>query len=122
MLTSANAGTASDGTLTFTLNSAMSGVTITADETVLVTETSLRCCPVAATVGRRAALLPSEQPWGLRPAACAFAVGVLLALSAWFGSELVSGAGRAGLAERIVGAAHVLWLLTAALSCRSRPG
>ncbi len=57
-------------------------------------------------------------PWGLRPAVCACAVAVLLALLAWFGAELVTGAGRAGLAERIVGLAQALWLLTAVLSCR----
>jgi hypothetical protein len=49
---------------------------------------------------------------------CACAVAVLLALLAWFGAELVTGAGRAGLAERIVGLAQALWLLTAVLSCR----
>ena len=60
-------------------------------------------------------------PWGLRPAACACAVGVLLALTAWFGAELITGAERAGLAERIVGAAQALWLLTVVLSCRFPP-
>ena len=48
---------------------------------------------------------------------CACAVAVLLALTAWFGAELVTGAGQAGLAERIVGAAQVLWLLTVVPSC-----
>jgi hypothetical protein len=56
-------------------------------------------------------------PWGLRPAVCACAVVVLLGLTAWFGAEVVTGAGQAGLAERIVGAAQALWLLTVVLSC-----
>jgi len=55
---------------------------------------------------------------GLRPAVCACAVAVLLARLAWFGAELVTGAGRAGLAERIAGLAQALWLLTEVLSCR----
>ncbi len=38
------------------------------------------------------------MPWGLRPAA---ADAVLLALIAWFGVELVTGAGQVGLAERV---------------------
>ena len=59
-------------------------------------------------------------PWGLRPAVCACAVAVLLALTAWFGTELVTGGGQAGLAERIVGAAQALWLLTVVLSTGPR--
>ena len=59
-----------------------------------------------------------EVPWGLRPAVCAAAVAVLLALTAWFGAELVTGAGQAGLAERTVGVAQALWLLAVVLSCR----
>jgi hypothetical membrane protein len=57
-------------------------------------------------------------PWGLRPAVCAGAVAVLIALSAWFGAELITGAGQAGLAERIVGVAQALWPLIVVLSCR----
>jgi len=57
-------------------------------------------------------------PWGLRPAVCAGAVVVLLALSAWFGVELAVGGGQAGLAERTVGVAQALWLLVVVLSCR----
>jgi hypothetical protein len=56
-------------------------------------------------------------PWGLRPAVAAGAVAVLLALLAWFAAELVTGAGQAGLAERIFGAAQALWPLTVAVSC-----
>jgi hypothetical membrane protein len=57
-------------------------------------------------------------PWGLRPAVCACAVVILLALTAWFGAELVTGAGQAGLAERTVGLAQALWPLMVVLSCR----
>jgi hypothetical protein len=57
-------------------------------------------------------------PWGLRPAVCAVAVAVLLALAAWFGVELLSYGAQAGLAERIFGAAQGLWPLTVVVSCR----
>ncbi|HEV2377675.1 MAG TPA: hypothetical protein VGS19_36625 [Streptosporangiaceae bacterium] len=55
-------------------------------------------------------------PW--RPGVSAGAVAVLLALVAWFGVELVTGDGLAGLAERIFGAAQALWLLAVVASCR----
>jgi len=57
-------------------------------------------------------------PWGLRPAVSAGAVAVLLALVAWFGAELITGGGLAGLAERSFGAALALWPLTVVASCR----
>ena len=57
-------------------------------------------------------------PWGLRPAACACAVAVLVTLTAWFGIEVATGGGQAGLAERIIGVVQALWLLTVVLSCR----
>jgi hypothetical protein len=57
-------------------------------------------------------------PWGLRPLVSAGAVVVLLALVAWFGVELVTGGGQAGLAERIFGAAQALWPLLVVASCR----
>jgi len=57
-------------------------------------------------------------PWGLRPAVCACTVVIMLALTAWFGAELVTGAGQAGLAERTVGLAQALWPLAVVLSCR----
>jgi hypothetical protein len=57
-------------------------------------------------------------PWGLRPTVSAGAVAVLLALVAWFGVELVTGGGLAGLAERIFGAALALWPLAVVASCR----
>lgn len=61
-------------------------------------------------------------PWGLRPGVCAAAVAVLLALVAWFGVELITGGGLAGLAERSFGAALALWPLTVVASCRRGVG
>jgi hypothetical membrane protein len=60
-------------------------------------------------------------PWALRPAVAAAAVVVLLALVVWFGAELITGSGQAGLAERAMGAAEALWPLAVVLSC-CRPG
>ena len=57
-------------------------------------------------------------PWGLRPGVCAGAAAVLLLLVAWFGVELITGGGLAGLAERIFGAAQALWPLAVVASCR----
>jgi hypothetical protein len=57
-------------------------------------------------------------PWGLRPAVSAAAVAVLVALVAWFGVELITAAGQAGLAERIFGAGQSLWPLAVVASCR----
>ena len=57
-------------------------------------------------------------PWALRPAVCAGAVAVLLALLACFGAELVTGAGQAGLAELVLGVAQAVWPLMVVLSCR----
>jgi len=56
-------------------------------------------------------------PWGLRPAVAAAAVALLFALLAWFGAELILGAGQVGLAERVVGAAQAAWPLAVVLSC-----
>jgi hypothetical protein len=66
-------------------------------------------------------------PWSLRPAVSAGAVAVLLALAAWFGVELISFGGQAGLAERIFGAAQALWPLLVVVSCcvaarKTQPG
>ena len=63
-----------------------------------------------------------EVPWGLRPAVCAGVVVVLIVLVAWFGLEVVTGAGHAGLAERVLGLAQALWPLTVVLSCRHPAG
>jgi hypothetical membrane protein len=56
-------------------------------------------------------------PWALRPAVAAVAVAVLFALLAWFDVELVTGAGLAGLAERVAGTAQAGWPLTVVLCC-----
>jgi len=60
-------------------------------------------------------------PWGLRPAVCAGAVAVLVLLLAWFAFEVITGAGHAGLAERILGVAQAVWPLTVIRTCR-HPG
>jgi hypothetical membrane protein len=57
-------------------------------------------------------------PWALRPAVSVGAVAVLLALVTWFGLELLTGGGLAGLAERLFGAALALWPLAVVTSCR----
>jgi hypothetical protein len=59
-------------------------------------------------------------PWGLRPAVCAGVSAALLGLLVWFGMELVTGGGQAGLAERVLGGMQVLWPLLVVLSCRWR--
>jgi hypothetical protein len=56
-------------------------------------------------------------PWALRPPVAACATGVLLGLLVWFGAELVTGGGQAGLAERFLGGAQALWPLAVVLSC-----
>ena len=56
-------------------------------------------------------------PWGLRPGVSASASAVLLGHLLWFGAELVTGAGQAGLAERVMGALQALWPLLVVLSC-----
>ena len=62
-------------------------------------------------------------PWGLRPAASAGASAVLLAVLLWFGAELLTSGGQAGLAERLLGGLQTLWPVLVILSCRlSRPG
>ena len=58
-------------------------------------------------------------PWALRPAVAAAVVTVLFALLVWFGTELITGAGQAGLAERVMGVAEALWPLAVVLSCLS---
>jgi hypothetical membrane protein len=57
-------------------------------------------------------------PWGLRPAVSAAAVVVLLALLAWYLTELTSRGGLTGLAERVMGTAQVGWPLVVVLSGR----
>jgi hypothetical protein len=45
------------------------------------------------------------------------AAGILLGLLAWFGAELITGAGQVGLAERVLGVAQAFWPLAVVLSC-----
>jgi hypothetical membrane protein len=59
-----------------------------------------------------------KVPWGLRPNVAAAAVAIQFALLAWFGAELILGAGQVGLAERVMGAAEATWPLTVVLFCR----
>ncbi len=56
-------------------------------------------------------------PWGLRPVASAGASVVLLGVLLWFGAELVTGGGQAGLAERLLGGMQTLWPVLVILSC-----
>jgi hypothetical membrane protein len=59
-----------------------------------------------------------EVPWALRPAVSAIAAAMLVLLLAWFAAEVVTGAGHAGLAERVLAVAQAVWPLTVVLSCR----
>ena len=56
-------------------------------------------------------------PWALRPQAAAAAVAALLALLAWFCTELILGLSQVGLAERVAGEAQALWPLAVVFSC-----
>jgi hypothetical membrane protein len=58
------------------------------------------------------------QPWALRPGPAVVAVAGQIVLLAWFGAELITAAGQAGLAERVIGAAQALWPLAVVLSAR----
>ena len=60
----------------------------------------------------------SSVPWGLRPAVTAAGVGALLALLAWYLTELIARGAMTGLAERAMCVALVGWPLTVVLSCR----
>ena len=77
-----------------------------------VTFTALTAWPIGAW--RRG---PSA-PWGLRPAVSAVVVVTLLALLAWFLTELITTGAMTGLAERVMGTAEVGWPLAVVLSCR----
>jgi hypothetical membrane protein len=60
----------------------------------------------------------SSVPWGLRPGFSFGAVAVQLLLLTWFVAEIATGAGQAGLAERVVGVGQALCPLAVVLSCR----
>ena len=57
-------------------------------------------------------------PWGLRPEVSIGVTVLLFALLAWFGMELVTSAGQAGLAERVLGEAQSGWPFVVAMSSR----
>jgi len=46
------------------------------------------------------------------------ASAVLLAVLLWFGGELLTSGGQAGLAERLLGGLQTLWPVLVILSCR----
>jgi hypothetical protein len=56
-------------------------------------------------------------PWGLRPVVSAGVSVVLLGVLLWFGAELVTSGGQAGLAERLLGGMQTLWPVLVILSC-----
>jgi hypothetical protein len=58
------------------------------------------------------------MPWALHREVSAWAAVVLLGLVAWFGLELITSAGQAGLAERVLGEAQAAWPFVAVMSCR----
>lgn len=57
-------------------------------------------------------------PWALRQEVAVPVAVILLLLLAWFGLELVTSAGAAGLAERVLGEAQSAWPFAVAMSCR----
>lgn len=57
-------------------------------------------------------------PWALRPAVSVWVAVILLLPAAWFGLELITWAGQAGLAERVLGEAQALWPFVVIMSCR----
>lgn len=74
--------------------------------------TALAVWPAAASRSGPAA------PWPLRPEVSVRVTVVLLVLLAWFGLELVTSAGQAGLAERVLGEAQSAWPFAVTMSCR----
>jgi hypothetical membrane protein len=63
-----------------------------------------------------------SAPWALRPMVSAVVAAMLLALLAWFATELIAAGGQAGLAERVFGIAQGLWPLAVVVSCRRAAG
>lgn len=57
-------------------------------------------------------------PWALRPEVSVRVTLVLLILLAWFGLELLTSGGLAGLAERVLGEAQSSWPFAVVMSCR----
>jgi Protein of unknown function (DUF998) len=58
------------------------------------------------------------MPWALRPDVSVGVTVLLLVLLAWFGMELVTSSGLAGLAERVLGEAQSGWPFVVVMSCR----
>lgn len=73
---------------------------------------ALAVWPVAACRPGRAV------PWTLRPGISVRVALILLILLAWFGLELVTSGGQAGLAERVLGEAQSAWPFAVVMSCR----
>lgn len=59
-----------------------------------------------------------DLPWALRPQVAVRVTIVLLVLLAWFGLELATSGGLAGLAERALGEAQATWPFVVAMGCR----
>lgn len=57
-------------------------------------------------------------PWALRPEVAAAVSVLLLVLLAWFGLELITSGGHAGLAERVLGEAQSGWPFVVVMACR----
>lgn len=57
-------------------------------------------------------------PWALRPEVSVPVAVTLLLLLAWFGLELLTSGGHAGLAERMLGEAQAAWPFLVTMSCR----
>lgn len=57
-------------------------------------------------------------PWALRPEVSIPVAVTFLILLAWFGLELITSGGLAGLAERLLGEAQAAWPFVVAMSCR----
>jgi hypothetical protein len=57
-------------------------------------------------------------PWTLCPGVSVRVAVILLVLLAWFGIELVTSAGHAGLAERVLGETQAAWSFVVVMSCR----
>jgi hypothetical protein len=55
-------------------------------------------------------------PFGLRPVVSVGAAAVMLGLLAWFETELITGSGQTGLAERILAETQAGWPLIVMLT------
>lgn len=58
-----------------------------------------------------------DVPWALHRGVCIGVAVLLVALLAWFGLELVTSAGQAGLAERVLGEVQSAWPFVVVMSC-----